>query len=275
MKKDSALHEKTSRRAFTKSVVATLAAAPIAASMLSCGNRGGPTEGPSTATPTPGSTPSPTSATATTAGPKKTSCDFPGPEEHIPPMDVNGGGSLTIESKNKLDTQNPNAPFTYTETDITNPAQQRFGDLHKVRVITDIASRPFVLDDFYTGLPSGCQLLLYYQNIKTPPPLTDLNDVTYDPFNFQPDDPDVRIVGGAGGTNVFRIVVKSKRLSNEKSHKRIRPNRYRHDDGSGLARHFRIGQWRIVDRNGVTIPGFEDNGAENYHFYLTFNDFQP
>jgi hypothetical protein len=190
-------------------------------------------------------------------------------------MELDGGGSLRIELKQKLATTESQSPFVYREDGIQNPASERMGNLKYVRVITDIDECPFVLDDLYGRFSPGAQLWLWYHNIKTPQPIGDPDDATYDPNQTFPDnDPDVKIVGGAGQTNVFQMTVKSKKLRNNlKSHKRHRPNRYLHEDGSGLARHFRIGQWRILDSSGAML--FGDKGAENYHFYLTYDDFQP
>jgi hypothetical protein len=277
---DPVVQQKTSRRAFTRDVVTALATAPIAASMLSCTNRANQSGLPPNG-PTPCTSPTPTVSPTPPTGPTKASCDFGlGAEDHIPPMELDGGGSLRIESRQRLDTANNQPPFVYAETGIQDPAQERMGNLHKVRVITDLAARPFVTDDLYFGLPPGCQLLLWYIKLKQIPPSPDPDEINYeDNPQYPPADPDVRVVGGAGGTNIFQMTIKSRKLRSDKSHKRHRPNRLVDDDPGGSRQHFRIGQWRIVDSNNATVTSggtaFEDQGKENYHFYLTFDDFQP
>ena len=276
MNEESAVREKTSRRAFKRSVVAALASAPIVGSMVGCTSQGNQNPTVTTTAPTPSGTATPT-PTPSTGPVKKSSCNpVPCHDDHIPPMELEGGGSLRIELKQKLAKTNNQPPFVYQEDGIQNPALERMGNLKYVRVITDMDDCPFVLDDLYGPFSPGAKLQLWYHNIKTPQDIGDLDDVTFDPSQTFPTSapPDVSIVGGAGQSNVFQMTLKSKKLSNKiKSHKRHRPNRYLHEDGSGLARHFRIGQWRIVDSSGTAL--FEHSKAENYHFYLTYDDFQP
>jgi hypothetical protein len=273
MKKDSALQEKTSRRAFTKAVVATLATAPIAASMIGCGKPDGGHPETVTTAPSPAGTATPTSTPRTppTIGYTATSCEFPViQDEHIPPMGIDGGGSVHIETKNKFKrTGSGSGPFTYLEDDGVTE-EDRFGDLIKARIITETDASPFVTDVAYSGFLPGTQLLLWYQDISAVP--GDPDDTTFPPVTFPDADPTVRIRGGKGADH-FQMVFKRKSLSLEKSHKRVRPHRYKHLGGSGLAREFRIGQWRFVDKNGNTLV--ENKGAVNYHFFLFFADFQP
>jgi len=186
-------------------------------------------------------------------------------------MDLNGAGSLHLEVKNKLRrTGSGSGPFTYLEDDSEIEEDDRFGDLKKARILTELDDKPWLTDVAYSGFLPGTQLLLWYQDISAQP--ADPNDSTYPTVTFPDNDPTVRIVGGKGA-NRFKIVIKRKSLSHELSHKAHRPHRYKHVDGFGLARHFRIGRWRFVDKDGNVLC--EQSGAENYRFYLFFADYQP
>lgn len=277
MKQNSTLDEKPSRRAFTKSVLTTLASAPLAASLMSCSNQGGSQNQPAATSSTPVSTPasspssaaaSPTPRTTMTGGCTITSCDFAlQTEDHIPPMDLEGGGSIHLDSLNKLK-KTGRGPFNYVEDGVDD--EDRFGDLIKARIITELDDKPWVTDVLYSGFQPGTQLLLWYQDISPDP--GDDDDTTFPPVTFPDNDPTLRIRGGKGADK-FNMMIKKKSLSIQKSHKRHRPHRYRHGGGSGLAREFRIGQWRFVDKDGNTLCGHA--GAENYRFFLYFGDFQP
>jgi hypothetical protein len=286
---ESEIKETTSRRSFTKSVVATLVAGPIAASIVGCQK----SQNQNTATASnQASPPCPTPPTtmAETTGPQIITCDPKLPfEDHIPPMGIDGGGSLRIELRNRLKLQTGGPPFTYLEVDGLEE-HDRFGELEKVRVISELRPTPpdtiYVTDVTYFGLPAKSQLLFWYQKVKGPDPGPDDPDSEFDPVppsGYPDNDPDVRIVGG-DGTNFLKITVKHKKLLNkhEKTHKLTRPFRFKHPaDGSvpGLGRHFRIGQWRIVGNDGITAVEdaahnkFESKGADDYRLYVTFGDF--
>jgi len=277
MKKDSKSVETTSRRQFTRTMVAAAVAAPIAASMVGCdrGSNAPPVETPSPAGPS--TAPTQQAATANqnpctlTVRDGFTELSFGGdlgPEEHIPPMGF-GGGSLTIDSRHKLKVDGPGSgPFTYTEDGVSDPDDQ-YGDINGATVITETATKPFVRVAIYSGLQPGAQLLLWYQDISAMPQNDD--DAFYPPVTFADNDPDVRVIGGQG-PNPFKIVAKKKRLDPDKSHKAMRPNRFRQTSGGALARHFRIGQWRLVNSAGTTLVGA--GGDENYTIYLRFGAFQ-
>ncbi len=80
----------TSRRAFNKSLVTTAVVTPILSAMMGC-----KTQGPQPVTPGP-------SPGASPRGPSIVSCPHKVTEEHIPPMGLDGSGSLRIELSNKL-----------------------------------------------------------------------------------------------------------------------------------------------------------------------------
>jgi hypothetical protein len=273
MKEDAPSHEQTSRRQFTKAIVTAAVAAPIVASMASC--KGSESQNNSA---TPSATPTPT-------GPVIIPCAAGAHgEDHIPPMGIDGGGSLRLELSNKLTTADTQSPFTYVETGITN-ANERYGELESVVVIAEFfpkVNNEYLSINTYTGFPSGSQLLLWYQKIfpRNEPGPND-PDVGFENVATYPDrDPDVRIIGGPGNGRYFQMIIKHKKLppQPDKSHKNGRPWRYHHQSDAnipGLGRHFRIGQWRIVNSGGevVVAPGFEGRGALDYRIYPTFEDF--
>lgn len=279
--KNSDSIKKSSRRQFTRTIVTAAVAAPVLASMASCkGERDG-----GTPTPTPGTSPSPADRGAATTGdcPCKltkgegfTEISFGSEsvvlQDHIPPMRIEGGGSLVIDSRHKLKEEGTGTgPFTYTEDGVEDD-EDRYGDIKGAWVITENDTNPFVKISNYGDLLPGAQLLLWYQDISASPVGDD--DATYPLGAFPDGDPDVKVIGGRGA-NHFKIVVKKKRLDGTKSHKPKKPNRFTHNSGGALARHFRIGQWRIVNAAGSTIVGATEPGNENYTFFVRFGEFQP
>jgi hypothetical protein len=277
MKKDSNSLESTSRRQFTKAIVTAAVAAPIAASVAGCAK--GPGETPAASTPSPGpsapssagATPSTSECCTVTPKPGITEISFGGAlgiEDHIPPMRLDGDGSLVIDSRLKFaESGTGTGPFTYTEDGITSD-DDRYGDIKGAVVITEISSEPFVKIQVFFGLLKGAELLLWYQDISEPPVGDDVN---YLPGTFPDGDPDVRINGGRA-TNYFKLITKKKKLETGKSHKPKRPNRSKQTDGGVLARHFRIGKWRLV--NGSTMLA-EGQGDDNYTLFLRFGHYQP
>jgi len=261
----------TSRRNFTKAIVAAAVATPIAASLVGCQKK---STNSNLAAPSP-----------VPGGPSIVACDSAttGIEEHIPPMELDGSGSLRLELSNMLRTTSGAAPFRYVEDGIRR-ANDRYGELESVLVISELY--PKVDDQYisvknYSGLPPGSQLLLWYQKIFPPnPPGGDDTDVGYENVaTYPPRDPDVRIIGGPGNGRYFEMTLKHKELApRDFSHKPGRPWRYTHRPDAtiaGLGRHFRIGQWRIVGPDGETVvaPNFEGRDAVDYKLYPTFDDF--
>lgn len=278
MKEDSNFLETTSRRQFTKAIVTAAVAVPVAASMAGCKRE--PGETPATSTPSPGpsavatvgTAPPPTECCIVTPLAGITEISFAGAlgiEDHIPPMRLEGDGSLVIDSRIKFaESGTGTGPFTYTEDGITTD-DDRYGDIRGAVVIAEVPARPFVKILVYHSILPGAELLLWYQDISVSPVGDD--DVTYPDVTFPPE-PDVRINGGRGA-NHFKLITKKKRLDiGLKSHKPNRPKRSKQTDGGVLARHFRIGQWRLV--NGSTTLA-EGKGDDNYTLYLRFGHFQP
>ena len=277
MKKDSNSLESTSRRQFTKAIVTAAVAAPVAASLAGCEK--GPGGTPPASTPSPG--PSAVSSAGTAASTTECCTITPqagiteisfaaalGIEDHIPPMRLDGDGSLVIDSRIKFaESGTGTGPFTYTEDGITSD-DDRYGDITGAVVISEISTQPFVKISVYFGILKGAELLLWYQDISEPPVG---DDVTYLPGTFPDDDPDVRINGGRAA-NKFKLTTKRQKLDIGKSHKPKRPNRFKQKDGGVLARHFRIGKWRLI--NGTTTLA-EGQGDDNYTLYLRFGHFQP
>ena len=189
------------------------------------------------------------------------------PAEHIPPMDIEGGGSLTLDSHNEL-THSGKGPYVYEEADDVSP-QNLYGDIVKVNIITELGVDPWIKFQHYDITPGAhAQLLLWYQKISATP--QDDNDTTFPPATYG-SDPDILIVGGKGRADKFSMVVKNKKFSTDKSHKKNRPYRCQHTKGGALGRHFRIGKWRLL---GGTALIAEASGDENYKIYLTFGDLQ-
>jgi hypothetical protein len=187
-------------------------------------------------------------------------------EEHIPPMGIEGGGSLTIDSRNQL-LHSGSKPFVYVEeADIQDP--NRYGDIEAANIITELTDKPWLKVSYYAGFLPGTQLLLWYQPISA---TAQGNDTNFPPQSYPDDDPDIRIVGGAGAAK-FQMLVKKAKFKTDKSHKENRPYRFKHTKGGVLGRHFRIGQWRFLNKAGTLVVG--DSGAENYRIFLTFADYQ-
>jgi hypothetical protein len=233
---------------------------------------------------TPSSSPSASTAAAT--GPTQSECCPPGTageESHLPPVIIGGYESIRIEIKNQLAAPPGGAaPFVYTEVtkdDIPNPQpplpDDRYGNLSRVRVITELAIRPFFKEVEYFGLPTGSQLFIWYQPVQGASPPSSGDDCIFTPVPYFPDDdPDLRVKGGSGA-DPFKLTVKHQRLEARiPTHKCTHPNRYKHKNIPGVGRHFRIGKWRLVDSAGrIVAPGFEGSGDEDYTLYLTFADF--
>lgn len=272
MKKDSKPADTTSRRQFTRVMVTAAVAAPIA-SMVGCrSDSNAPTPGAPSPAASPTDRAAPTGENPCTVNVRNGFTELSigglfGIEEHIPPMEFLGG-SLTIDSRHKLKVDGTGTgPFTYTEDGVTDPDDQ-YGDIRGAVVITETTAKPFVRLVSYSGLQPGAQLLLWYQDISPTPQGDD--DATYPPVTFPDNDPDVRVIGGRG-TNPFKMITKRKRLDPGKSHKASRPNRFIQMSGTPLGRHFRIGQWRLVN-GSTTLVGA--SGDENYTVYVRFGHFQ-
>jgi hypothetical protein len=271
--KNSDSIETNSRRQFTRTILTAAVAAPILASIAGC-------KGTTEPTPPGGASPSGTTGASTTGlcTPVEktgyTEIDFPQGilEEHIPPMLIGGGGSLIIDSKNKLKEEAGGVgmgPFNYVEDGVADA--ERYGVIRQILVIEELAEPPLLKVTLYKGFLSpgtGTQLLLWYQDISPSP--VDPLDTTYPAATF-PADPDIRVVGGKGA-NTFKMVVKKKRLDPPGlSHKPGRPHSLKHSNGGLLARHFRIGKWRLEDSAGATLV--ETQGADNYTFHMVYDHF--
>jgi hypothetical protein len=188
-------------------------------------------------------------------------------------MEIYGGGSLVVDSKNKLDTSDTGVgPFNYGEVEpIDN--HDRYGEIEQVVVIieTGLGAPPFFDAVILKGFSAGTQLCLWYQDISPSP--VDPDDTTFPAVTFPDTDPDVKFIGGRGA-NKFKVVVKRKRFDTpSQSHKKNRPNRYTHSAGGPMARHFRIGQWRLLKSDGSMLVG--QSGADNYTLYVTYADYIP
>jgi hypothetical protein len=192
MKEDSNAQETTSRRQFTKAIVTAAVAAPVAASLAGCAK--GPDGTPAASTPSPGPSTVPTAGTAAStsecctitqlAGLKEISfAGALGIEDHIPPMRLDGDGSLVIDSRLKFaESGTGTGPFTYTEDGSTDD-DDRYGDIRGAVVLTEIPTEPFVKISIYFELQPGAELLLWYQDISASPVGDD--DVTYPRSPFQ------------------------------------------------------------------------------------------
>jgi hypothetical protein len=285
MENESNPTETTSRRQFTRTIVTAAVAAPIAASLAACRPEPSP---PGTTPPGSPTQPGTPSASATTT-PTQTSGPCPCTatphngyteisfgsagghvDEHIPPMRIDGGGSLIVDSRHKLKPNGTgNGPFTYDEDGVADP-DDRYGEIDRVTVLTEIATEPFLQAVIFSGFQPGTQLWLWYQNISPTP--ADPDDTTYPPVTYPDNDPDIKFIGGRK-PNPFKLFVKKKRLVESQSHKKNRPRRYAHTGGGVMARHFRIGQWRLINSAGATLVGASND--DNYTFYVRYADIQP
>ena len=218
----------TSRRNFTKAILTAAVAAPMAASLVGCQKQA--------------SEMNRAAATATPGGPSIIPCGSGvGSEEHIPPMELDGSGSLRLELSNKLATRDTAPPFRYFEDGINNP-NDRYGELESVLVISEFfpkVNNQYIDIQNYVSLPSGSELLLWYQKIyPANPPSGNDPDVKYENVvTFPPNDHDVRIIGGPGNGRYFQMILKHKALPPQPDFRRIRHirhdyrNRLRLDEG--------------------------------------------
>lgn len=263
--KEDPKDEKTSRRQFTKAVITAAITVPAIVTVANCSGTQ-----QSNNTQPPSNTP-PTNKAARTGGPQKMECfETKGTvEEHIPPMGFDGGGgSLLLESANALSDRT--TPFNYVEDGVSQP-HDRYGELDEVRVITELIDPPYIRDVVYSGFSDGSKLLFWYQKIKA-------GECQYDFTTPYPTDPDVMIIGGHNGVRFFTLKTKSKLDARQPTFKCARPHRYRHPDSAMATSHFRIGRWRIVGPDDVTI--FEDSvqnttvpRPEYFRLYAGFRDF--
>lgn len=263
MKEDAPSHEQTSRRNFTKAIVTAAVAAPIVAT-VAC-SKATETNSTSRANATP------TSDECELRfdngnGFKKISWERQPPEDHIPPMGIEGGGSLIIDSKNLFrESGSGTGPYTYDE-DPSIGTGNRYGDIKELTIITETSTEPYLSHSFYNSIQPGAQLWIWYQNLK-PTPVGD--DTDYDGIGAEPD---LKLNGGRG-VNGFKIFIRRKKLDYDKSHRKNRPHRYRHVNiNTPPERHFRIAKWQVL--NSANTVMFEDSGADNYRLYVTFGHYQ-
>lgn len=274
MKEDAPSEIQTSRRQFTKAMVTAAVAAPIVASVASCRK---------TTPPRP-------------PGVVRDEC-FPSDGtvlDHIPPMGFDGGGSMTVETRNEVDTTDSRPPFRYKEANTITDERDMYGDLIQVRVITELIDYPYVSDVRFIGLPPDCQLLLWYQKINatpgpSPSPRPGPFDCVYIPDNFNRP-PDVQIFGGrkAASNRRFEMAFQNRKMTpKETSYKCSRSFRYKDANDASPRSHFRIGQWRvaligqttaILDSNGRPIQDTVNTPLptprpEHFRLYVTFDHY--
>lgn len=262
MKTDSNSFEITSRRQFTRAMVTAAVVAPIAASVACNKADNANTANRAGATPTSDDC---DLKFGSGDGFKKATWERLPPEDHIPPMGIDGGGSVIIDSKNILrESGSGPGPYTYDENPSVIPPEKRYGDITEVTIITELSNAPYLSHSFYNAIQPGAQLWVWYQNI--------VQTASGDDTDFQGvgAEPDLKINGGRG-VNGFKIFVRRKQLGYEKSHRKGRPNRYRHVNING-ERHFRIAKWQVL--NAANTVMFEDSGADNYHLYVVFGHYQ-
>jgi hypothetical protein len=265
MSKQKEESKRTSRRQFAKTAVT----AAVGASMIACQRNGKDQRAAADKTDH-----SRCPATITQGnGYIATTCDAEiTPEDHIPPMGLEGGGSLIIDSKNKFDVSGTGTgPYTYVESGPPIP-HNRYGQVSGGTVIAETDTGEFFTKVDYTFVPPGAHLLMWYQDINPRNP-SGSDEVDYLPLPNPLPDPDIRIQGGKTG-DLFKITVKRKALQADKSHKKNRPTRWRHTGGGGMANHFRIGLWRFVDPSNHDATIVEGSGDENYNIYLKFEHFK-
>jgi len=251
---------KTSRRSFTKIATTALVALPA---LVSWSCKKTPPPPPDNGPPT-----TPTTDVCFSSG---------GVEEHIPPMGVTDGGSLILETTGEIEKKS-----NYYEQ--KNPADEdRLGDITKVTVITETATKPYLTVNRYYVLPPNSQLLLWYQRLKQNP---GNDECDFEPIKFDEVPPDVTIQGGnkAAG-RPLRMSFPEDLKPKEKTHKCKRPHKYTQPDKSGSQGHFRIGQWRLVDGNKQVIKDvfgkpFEDSVnkptiPEHFSIYIDFDHYDP
>jgi hypothetical protein len=261
----------TSRRQFTKIVTGAMIAVPTLVS-LSCTSKQQQQQQPC---PPVGQNPRPKDPTIDNCF----STGGGGTEEHIPPMGITDGSSLLVETTGELEKKGD-----YYEEKAPKD-EDKLGDIESVIVITESAKDPYVSFKRYWILPPNSQLLLWYQNLKEMP---GSDECDYEPTTFDPEKPAVRIQGGnRDAGRPLRMSFPKDLKPKEKTHKCKHPHRYRQADNPGPAgRHFRIGQWRIVDGSGKVIKDlfgkpFEDsvNNSETIpeHFliYINYDHYNP
>jgi hypothetical protein len=192
--------------------------------------------------------------------------------DHIPPMGLEGGGSLVIDFRYYLnESGSGSGPYTYME-DARLEDRYRYGDIKGALVITETDSGSYLRKTEYIGFPTGTQLWIWYQEIDPRNPSGSPDEIDYKPLPNPLPDPDVTIRGGRA-SEYFRVQTKKKKLERHKSHKKYRPHRLKHTGGGGMPSHFRIGLWRFVKNNG-TMTIVEGKGDENYTIYVDFGHYQ-
>lgn len=263
MKEDPKSTETTSRRQFTKTIVTAAVAAPIVAT-VAC-KRG---EEPKQTTNVAKTEKCPVKVVEKT-GYVESIWDFPiHGEDHIPPMDIEGGGSLIIDSKNKLEKKSGSGSGPFRYEDVTAEEHDLYGEILGATIISEMKEAPFLHISNYTGFLPGAKLYLWYQFLKNS---SGSNETDYEEPNYQPNNPDVIIKGGRGA-NKLSITIKMKEFDKSKSHKVNRPHRFKHLKGGGVPKHFRIGQWRFVNSADQEIV--MGTGDDNYTIYLEFDHYQ-
>lgn len=188
--------------------------------------------------------------------------------DHIPPMIIEGGGSLQLDFKWSLnESGSGTGPYTYTETGVPTGGDQ-YGQIYGAVVVAETDKMPLIYTE--GPFPAGTQLRLYYQHLKVTPSGPDPDEVEYGSINS---DPDVVIKGGKTG-EPCSVWVRQKRLErNIKSHKGPQPKRARHPNDSGARKHFRIGRWAFVNSDATTTYASAE-GHHNYIIYVNFDHFR-
>jgi len=238
MGKRSIISKETSRREFTK-LAAGLVALPITSLQANSQNKGAKKPGPKNPKQNPSKVP---------CGPQYVL------RTHEPPILV-WGGSMNIDLKDRLSTNDNTPPFRYMKDGLM------YREIANVRVVTEHAGNEGEISDITYYPRQVSQLWLWYQRIR-PTPSNPECDCEYLPDLTA--DPQVRIKG-----DPFELFIDERLHARAATHKPARPNRYAHP-GQGWGRHFRIGRWRLVRPNGSQI--FGDAGADGYTFYIAFED---
>ncbi|MDQ3821309.1 MAG: hypothetical protein M3362_27015 [Acidobacteriota bacterium] len=240
MKKEPKASGESSRRSFIRSLVASLASAPLVASLVEVEGLGAQRKKGGRSQKKPN------------RHYKKAGCEAEiVAKTHEPPVIIDDG-SFKVILKDTLSSTDTHAPYTYMKSGGDN------GDLVSVRVLTEGENFGDVL---YYDFLKGTQLWLWFERLK---PQSNDCDCNYgNDAGFPDNDPDARILG-----DPVKIILRDDKLKDrEPTHKPNRPNLYTHR-GQNWGRHFRIGQWRIVSSSGMVLVG--GRGADTYTFHLSF-----
>jgi hypothetical protein len=242
-----------SRRGFTKSLVATLAATPAIIGLAACKSDSDQRQAAlASATPSPNQLPRKAPCAATTAG----------IEPHEPPIGFYDGSLvLNVPVSDRLVFSNSGTVRSFKAAF----EKANYTSIQEVRVLTRPgAGRPFLVR--YQLPPNPVyQLRIWLVQLDAASGGGALQNEYVSPGA----EPQLILKATAP-----HLETEAKLVDAGYSHKASTPLRY---DYPALARHFHIGKWQISDDEGVPVQDvvteelFQDQGHDSYEIFVSFN----